>query len=170
MDKEEGEITSRYPVIQDNENNTWLVKANRNGELFYNERKHYYLFWECFFNKDFCMEEGFVIEGKESYEFFEEKLEYLGFKEKEANDFITYWCPNIISLFTENNHKIEEPQDEEELFDEEELVDCVKRVFITFKLLEEEVSVPIQNIDEFKIENREGFFVLEWGGSQIDFI
>ena len=33
--------------------------------------------------------------------------------------------PNVISLFTENNHKIEEPQDEEELFDEEENIDDI---------------------------------------------
>ena len=167
MDKEEGEITSRYPVIQDNENNTWLVKANRNGELFYNERKHYYLFWECFFNKDFCMEEGFVIEGKESYEFFEEKLEYLGFKEKEANDFITYWCPKMEhSKYVLIKFQGEEYEERAPLKIEPK-PDCVKRIFVTFKLLEEEVSVPIQNIDEFKIENRDGFFVLEWGGSQI---
>lgn len=95
MEKEDGEITSRYPVIQDNENNTWLVKANRNGELVYNNRKHYYLFWKCLFNKSFSIDEGFVIKGNQCYQFFEEKLQYLGFKENEANDFITYWCPKI---------------------------------------------------------------------------
>ena len=33
MKKEDGEITSIYPVIKGNEKNTWIVKANRNGEF-----------------------------------------------------------------------------------------------------------------------------------------
>lgn len=95
MKKEDGEITTIYPVIKGKDKNTWIVKANKSGELTYNNRKHYYLFWECLFNKTFDIDEGFCIEGNKCYEFFEEKLQYIGLKENEANDFITYWCPKM---------------------------------------------------------------------------
>ena len=95
MKKEDGEITIRYPTIEEKDQNTWIVKANKNGEMKYKNRTHYYLFWECLFNKSFKIEEGFCIEGQKCFEFFEEKLDFLGLSEKEANDFITYWCPKM---------------------------------------------------------------------------
>lgn len=167
MRKEIGEITSRYPLINAHDGNTWKVKANRNGELMYNNRKHYYLFWECEFDQDFDFDEGFVIEGHQSYQFFEEKLEYLGFKENEANDFITYWCPKI------EHHpyvliKFQgEQYDSRALLQIEPRPDCLRRIFVTFKPLQNPTTIPQQNIDQFRIDTRNGFFVLEWGGSLI---
>ena len=167
IDKKDGEITSIYPLINENDNNTWIVKANKNGQITYKNRKHCYLFWECLFNKSFDMNEGFVIEGKKSYEFFEQKLEYLGFKENEANDFITYWCPRMEhSKYVFISFQGEEYNKRAPL-NIEPKPDCLKRIFMTFKLLDEKITVPEQNIDQFKINERKGFFVLEWGGSQV---
>lgn len=45
--------------------------------------------------------------------------------------------------------------------------DYIKRVFMTFKLLDEKITLPLQDIEQFKIKERKGFFVFEWGGSQI---
>ena len=44
MKKEDGEITIRYPTIEEKDQNTWIVKANKNGEMKYKNRTHYYLF------------------------------------------------------------------------------------------------------------------------------
>ena len=167
MDKKDGEITSIYTLINENDNNTWIVKANKNGQITYKNRKHCYLFWECLFNKSFDMKEGFLIEGKKSYEFFEQKLEYLGFKENEANDFITYWCPRMEhSKYVFISFQGEEYNKRAPL-NIEPKPDCLKRIFMTFKLLDEKITVLEQNIDQFKINERKGFFVLEWGGSQV---
>lgn len=167
MKKEDGEITSIYPVIKESDNKTWIVKANKNGEIVHNGRKHYYLFWECLFNKSFKMEEGFVIEGNKCYEFFEEKLQYLGLKENEANDFITYWCPKMEkSNFVLINFQ-DEDYDKRAPLNIEPKPDSMKRIFMTFKLLEEKISVPAQNLEKFRINERKGFFVLEWGGSEV---
>ena len=37
MKKEDGQITTMYPVIKGNNKNTWIVKANKNGEITYNK-------------------------------------------------------------------------------------------------------------------------------------
>ena len=167
MKKEDGKITSRYPLINNDDKQTWKIKANRNGEIIYNNRKHYYLFWECLFNKSFEIDEGFIIEGKQSYQFFEEKLQYLGFKENEANDFITYWCPKMEhSKYVKLKIEGEEYEKRAPL-NIEPKPDCIKRIFVTFKLLDEREKIPVQNIDKFKIGERNGFLVFEWGGSQI---
>ena len=165
MKKEDGKITSRYPIIND-DTETWIVKANRNGDIEYNQRKHYYLFWECVFYNGFEIDEGFVVEGSKIYEFFEDKLNYLGFKEREANDFITYWCPQM----EHSNFVLIKFQDEDYKnrahISIEPKPDFIRRIFITFKLLNEKKSLPEQKIDKFKIERR-GFYVLEWGGYHI---
>lgn len=167
MKEEDGEITSRYPLINNDKSQTWKVKANRNGEITYNNRKHYYLFWECLFNKSFEIDEGFIIEGRQSYQFFEEKLQYLGFKENEANDFITYWCPKMEhSKYVKIKFEGEEYEKRAPLIIEPK-PNCIKRIFVTFKLLDERETIPVQNIDKFKIGERNGFLVLEWGGTQI---
>lgn len=167
MKKEEGEITSIYPVIKGNKK-TWIVKANKNGEIIYNNRKYYYLFWECLFNKSFKIEEGFCIEGQKCFEFFEEKLDFLGLSEKEANDFITYWCPKmekskyVLICFQDVDYTSRVPL----LIDPKP--DSMKRIFMTFKLIHEKIDIPVQNLEKYKIEERKGFFVLEWGGAQIE--
>ena len=167
MKKEDGEITSIYPVINKTDNKTWIVKANRNGEILYNGRKHYYLFWECLFNKSFEINEGFVIEGNKCYDFFEKKLQYLGLKENEANDFITYWCPKMEhSKYVLINFQDEE-YDKRAPLTVEPKPDSMKRIFMTYKLLDEQITVPTQNLEKFRIQERKGFFVLEWGGSQV---
>ena len=166
MNKDDGEITSIYPVIKGNDKNTWIVKANQNGEIFYNNRKHYYLFWECLFNKEFVIDEGFVINGQKCYEFFEEKLQYLGLNEREANDFITYWCPKMEHSKYVAIKFQDEDYDKRVPLTVEPKPDSIKRIFMTFKLLDEQISIPAQNLEKFKIEERKGFFVLEWGGAQ----
>ena len=167
MPKKEGEITSIYPVIKDEDHNAWIVKANKNGEIIHNNRKHDYLFWECLFTNPFPISEGFVIEGHECFEFFEEKLQYLGFKEREANDFITYWCPKMEhSKYVAICFQGEEYDKRVPLIVEPK-PDYIKRVFMTFKLLDEKITLPLQDIEQFKIKERKGFFVFEWGGSQI---
>ena len=134
MKQEDVEITSIYPLIKNNDNNTWIVKANRNGEIIYRNRKHYYLFWECLFNKSFRVDECFVIKGDQCYQFFEEKLQYLGFKENEANDFITYWCPKMEhSKYVLINFQGED-YDRRAPLKIEPKPDCVIRIFVTFKL------------------------------------
>lgn len=170
MDESDGRITTRYPVISPKEDqleNIWRVTANKDGEIFYNGRKHYYLFWECVFKNTFEINEGFVVEGEKCFEFFEEKLSYLGLNEREANDFITYWCPQmehsefVLIGFQGDQYTSRAP------LTIDPLPDRVHRIFMTFKLLDKEISIPEQDLTPFRIHERTGFFVLEWGGAMI---
>lgn len=39
---------------------------------------------------------------------------------------------------------------------------------MTFKLVQKKEEIPLQNLEKFQIKERKGFFVLEWGGSQVE--
>ena len=41
------------------------------------------------------MKTGFVVEGKDTIKFLEEKLKQLGLTDKEADEFIIYWLPKL---------------------------------------------------------------------------
>ena len=97
--------------------------------------------------------------------FLEEKLKLFGLNEKESCDFITYWLPvllrNKLSLCSFQTQKYFEnfeyeinPQPKSFL-----------RVFLSIKKLKKEIKVEEQEIQEFK---REGFTIVEWGGTEIE--
>ena len=90
----EADLTFTYPEYQ----NGWKLKATPEGKLSLNERTYPYLFWEgemdlekAFLEKD----SGFVIQGNQSFGFFEDQLSKLGLNHKEQTDFITYWAPQL---------------------------------------------------------------------------
>lgn len=98
---------------------------------------------------------------------FEEKLHYLGFKDNEANDFITYWVPKMEhSKYVLINFQ-DEDYDKRAPLTVEPKPDYLKRIFMTFKLIQEKQEIPVQNLEKYKIKERKGFFVFEWGGSQV---
>ena len=90
-------------------NEGWNVKAEPNGLLKDKEGRTYqYLFWEGIPNHDYKLREGFCVKGEETASFLENKLAILGLNDKEIDDFITYWLPdmeknawNIISFKTD---------------------------------------------------------------------
>ena len=93
-------LTCTYPKY--NEEKGWKVIAKPNGELEDKEtgRKLYALYWEGQNIKDYTKEndkikEGFCIEGKDTAKFLEEKLKILGLNEREAEEFIVYWLPQM---------------------------------------------------------------------------
>ena len=45
--------------------------------------------------------------------------------------------------------------------------DCIRRIFATFKPLQNPITIAQQNMDQFRINTRNGFFVLELDGSLI---
>ena len=156
-------LTCIYPKFNESEN-TWKVRASPNGEISIIDKKYPYLFWEAvnYFEQD--LSKGFVVKAEEAEKFLEEKLKMLGLNEKESCDFITYWLPvlmkNKLSLCTFQTQKF---------FDNFEYEFTPKpktflRVFLSIKKLEKEIKVEEQEIKEIK---REGFTIVEWGGSEI---
>ena len=156
-----GEIFVTYPE----KNNGWNVVALPDGKIIdENGVMHNYLFWEAksAFVPDFS--EGFVVEGKNSVEFLQEKLSYLGMNQNEINEFIVYWLPymidnpyNLVSFQLEN-------YDEFAPLTIEPKPDSVQRVYMALKPLDKPIEIPEQQLEKFE---RTGFAVIEWGGSLI---
>lgn len=158
----DGKIIASYPKY----NNGWSVIAKENGELknLQDNRSYSYLFWEGSYKKNWDIKEGFLVKGTDTASFLQEKLEYMGLIPKEYNEFIVYWLPimeknkyNYISFVNEEYSK-------EIKLNVEPKPDKVIRIFMVFKGLNNEIKFDEQKLTK---NERKGFTVVEWGGSEI---
>ncbi len=159
-----GNLTHTYPKYPAN---GWNVKAEPNGTLWdENGMEYYALFWEGTPHKPLTAKDGFVIAGKETAKFLEEKLAYLGLNRREANEFIMHWLPrmennayNLIHFSGEDYESLAElkitPQPE-----------TIIRVMMLTRPLTNKIDVPLQDLKPLH-KTRKGFTVVEWGGSVI---
>lgn len=155
-------ISHSYPKYE----NKWLVTAKPNGDLTYNNRSYYGLYWEGKNAPKFELDEGFVVKGSASTTFLEEKLAILGLNEREANEFIIYWLPKL-----ENNpynfikFASMEAQNEYMPLEINPKPDTLIRVMIAYKKLDNPIEVKEQVLEPAPTRN--GFVVIEWGGTEI---
>lgn len=157
----DGKLTCTYPEY----NNGWNVTAYPDGKIINKDGKEYsYLYWEGKSNTKFDMSQGFVVKGKDTEKFLQEKLSYMGLTSKEYNEFIVYWLPQMQN----NKYNLITFQDKA-YTDSAKLnispkPDSMLRIFMVFKPLKKPVEIPEQNLKTFE---RKGFSVIEWGGSEI---
>ena len=158
-----GELTITYPEYKDG----WKVKAKPDGTLINMEdnREYSYLFWEGISDLGWNISEGFVVKNEDTVDFLQEKLEYMGLTQKEYNEFIVYWLP----ILQENKYNLiyfaGEEYDEYAKLNINPKPDSILRVMMVFKALDKPVEIKEQKLEQF---NREGFTVVEWGGTKID--
>ena len=158
----DGTLTSTYPEYA----NGWNILARPDGALVdpVTGRQYYCLFWEGLTDAQYDLSSGFVVPGGETREFLEDALFQMGLTDKEANEFIIYWLPqmegnayNLISFqqeaYTDSAHLIISPEP-----------DSLLRVFMAWKPLDAPIEIPPQ---EFAIFDRKGFVVVEWGGAKL---
>ena len=158
-----GRLTTTYPAYP---KNGWNVTAKQDGTVIdkTTKKEYSYLFWEGEDSVKYDMSEGFVVAGKDTAEFLQDKLSYMGLTPKEYNEFIVYWLPkmqdnpyNLIKFqgkqYTENAKLRITPRP-----------DSMLRVFMTWKALDKKIDIKEQNLSTFE---RKGFTVVEWGGSEI---
>lgn len=160
-----GEIKFSYPVYD----NGWSYTVTPDGVLHSENRNYYYLFWEGHHThkllSDSDMKKGFVVKGSRTQEFFEDVLPKMGLTPTEYNEFIVYWTP----LMQNNKYNfIHFKFTEEYARDIAEIEitpkpDNIFRMFMVYKPLYGKIEVEAQKI---KKANREGFTVIEWGGSE----
>lgn len=140
--------------------------AYPDGTLIFPDGSSYYcLYWEGRNASDFDFSSGFCVRGSDTAAFLADILPRLGLTAREANEFIIYWLPqmqdapyNVISFQTEaytDTAKLEITP----------APDTLLRVFMAFYPSEEAVDIPAQEITPCQ---RQGFTVVEWGGSQVD--
>lgn len=148
--------------------NGWNITAFPDGKLINNsDNKEYsYLYWEGKnSNVNYDLTSGFVVAGKDVANFLQEKLSLIGLTPREYNEFIVYWLPRMVN----NKYNLIHFATDEEYNQKNPLTvsptpDSVLRVFMVFKPLSKNISIKPQILSPF---NRQGFTVVEWGGSEI---
>ena len=156
-------LTSTYPKYKD----SWEVIAYNDGKLINkdNNRELYGLYWEGNNHIATMREDGFVVKGEDTISFLEEKLSILGLTEREADEFIIFWLPQL----EKNNYNYIRFETKEEIdnympLDINPKPDTVIRVLMDYKPLDNKINIKEQ---ELSTPTRNGFTVVEWGGSKV---
>lgn len=158
----DGYLTQTIPPYSDG----WHVTAYPDGTLIGEDGEKYpYLFWEGVPNNQLTITEGFCVAGSETREFLERILPEIGLAENEYTEFIDFWLPrmenneyNLIQFFGEE-------YTESAKLEITPAPDSVLRVFMAYRSSDEYVQLTEQTFTPFV---REGFTVVEWGGTCLD--
>ena len=157
-----GQLTCTYPEYKDE----WKVKAEPDGTLtnLADNREYSYLYWEGDSDNKWDMSKGFVVKGNKTEKFLQEKLQYLGLTPKEYNEFIVYWLPimkdnkyNLITFAGEDYENIAKLKITPK-------PDSILRIMMVFKPLNSDLKIEEQKLKPFI---RNGFTVVEWGGTEL---
>ncbi|MBQ8880656.1 MAG: hypothetical protein IJ030_00585 [Oscillospiraceae bacterium] len=157
----DGRLTCTYPAY----GSGWTVTASPDGTLTDAKGQTYnYLYWEGETNAQYDLSKGFCVKGADTAVFLETALERLGLTRREANEFIVYWLPlmeqnpyNIIAFQTD-------AYTDAARLEVNPAPDTLIRVFMAWQASQEYVTLPEQ---ELTAPAREGFTVVEWGGTQL---
>ena len=154
-------LTTTYPKYNDG----WKVLVDKDGTIKMNNREYYGLFWEGNNHQVSMKEDGFIVEGKDIEKFLEEKLKLLGLTDKETNEFIIYWLPQLKN----NKYNYIRFETIEEINNYMPLTinpepNTIIRILMDYKPLNKNINIKEQTLT--KVE-RQGFTVVEWGGSLI---
>ena len=158
-------VTVSYPKYV----NGWEVQAHPDGTLtdLSSGRELYSLYWEGKDGNYGMTDEGFVVEGDRTAEFLEEKLEILGLNARESEEFIIYWLPQL--QYNKYNYirfaSMDEINDYMAL-DVSPQPNTIIRVLMLYKPLEKAIDVNEQQLNS--APSRDGFTLVEWGGSKLE--
>ncbi len=157
----DGKLTCVYPAYNDG----WCVTASPDGTLTDAQGQTYnYLYWEGDSYGALDLSRGFCVAGKDTASFLEDALAKLGLTRREANEFIVYWLP----LMQKNRYNVisfqSEAYTDAAVLEIDPAPDTLIRVFMAFEGVDEPVEIPPQTLTA---PARNGFTVVEWGGSEI---
>ena len=166
-----GSISCVYPEFDVEETNTWEVKAYPDGTLIGKDGSEYsYLFWEGPMNANWDMSKGYVVKGSDTAVFLKSTLSKMGLTPKEYNDFIVFWLP----IMKNNQYNYITFQNEEytdnAVLNISPKPESVLRVFMAYQAIDKnQADFIMKNLEEPEITlfERNGFTVVEWGGTQV---
>lgn len=148
--------------------NGWKVIAHPDGKLINiaDGKEYSYLYWEGKQNNpSYDLTNGFVVKGEDTALFLQDKLSQIGLTPKEYNEFIVYWLPqminnpyNLIHFATNEEYNNKVP------LDINPSPDSMLRVFMVYKPINKPITINPQTFTPF---TRNGFTVVEWGGSEL---
>lgn len=156
-------LTVSYPKYIDG----WNVVARPDGKLtdLNTGRELYSLYYETEYNTaKGIQDEGFVVKGSDTAAFLEDKLAKLGLNEREAEEFIIFWLPQM----QDNNYNYIHFADLAEIDANMPLnVSPAPATTIRINMEWKALKTPI-NVKEQKLPatpERKGFTLVEWGGT-----
>lgn len=161
-----GELTFTYPQAN---NGHWSGTIHTDGTFSTNGKNYPYLFWEGERKQSLRPDvtSGFVVNRDEVVPFLEKQLTQMGLNAREQTDFITFWGP--IMAQSENGFAHFIFNDDYAYIASLEVSpkpDHVFRVYLLWTPLEsgQHISPEPQTIPHII---REGFYIVEWGGSEV---
>ena len=157
-----GELTCTYP---DYEKGWQNFTAHPDGTLIFPDGKEYYcLYWEGMQTTEWDFSKGFCVKGEDTAAFLEWALAEQGLTPREANEFIIYWLP----LMQENPYNVISFQTDAytstAVLEITPAPDSLLRVMMAYYPSDEAVEIAPQ---AFETPARDGFTVVEWGGSPV---
>ncbi len=166
--KPKGTLAFTYPTY----NEFWKGIALPNGDILINKEMYNYLFWEAdqtITSEIINSREGSIVSGADATSFLSNQLNSFGLNSKEKADFITFWGPKLTK--NEFNYVCFVMNEDADYFGELNITprpDNVYRLYIlTCPIKDPNQTGPLQ-AQEIKPISRNGFTVIEWGGSEID--
>ena len=151
---------------------SWDVEADHDGTVRDNDGNEYsYIFWEALSYGEQSFDKGFCVPGNETAQFLRAALSEIGLTPAEYNEFIVYWLPkmqdneyNLISFAGLDPADDYNTRCRLTVTDENgKEADSVLRVMMNWKAVDGPADIEPQ---QFKTFERNGFTVVEWGGSE----
>lgn len=155
-------LNCAYPKYNEN---GWNIEAYPDGKIVDEKtgREYYCLYWEGTFKHNFDMSYGFVVEGKDTADFLENSLKKLGLTDREANEFIIYWLPQLEKNKYNLIHFATEEYNKQAPLEISPKPDSLIRILMVYKPLNKPITV---NQQQLITPDRKGFTVVEWGGME----
>lgn len=159
----DGHLTCTYPA---HGTEGWRsFTAQPDGTLIFPDGNEYYcLYWEGVQNQRFDFSEGFCVRGEDTAAFLADALPRLGLTAREANEFIIYWLPQMQSNAYNMISFQSDAYTDSARLDITPTPDTLIRVFMAWYASDAPISIPAQRLDT---PARDGFTVVEWGGSEV---
>ena len=157
---ENTELTCAYPAY----NGHWHFNMS-SDKFLDSDRTYDYLYYEAVTTDDFDLSHGFCVKREDTIAFLEDSLRMMGLNDRESNDFITYWLPDLMK------HKYNVISFQSKKFEEfvgltvNPMPDSMIRVYMVWKGVDEPVEVEPQTIE--CTMPRQGKTIVEWGGTEL---
>jgi CarboxypepD_reg-like domain len=157
----DGQLLHTYPRYG---TSGWTMTAHPDGTLTDKSGRNYYaLYWEGSKAFGAPLSCGTVVSANSTIPFLENALSVYGLNEREANEFIMYWLPQLEKNPYNLIHFSSQEYDNEIPLIISPQPDVIIRLMMTVVPLSCFIEFPSQ-ILPVTTPNRKGFCVVEWGG------
>ncbi len=145
----------------------WTIQTKEDGRLLVDGKSYDYLFWEGHRpTPSIDKSVGFNVTADQVIPFLEIQLTALGMNDREKQDFIAYWGPQLIkNKLNFVQFMVGESYNEHiATLDCDQQIDTEIRVFMVYESIDSPLPV---NDQTFQAPVRQGLTLVEWGGGEL---